>query len=148
MKEKIDFIIHNEKNWGDKQQQVSDTLCRFLPLKESFNVTFSHVKTPKQLRAYWRLIDLVTPFMIENYGEIKEREDVSEFVKFQCNYLRKVKTKTGEIFLVNSVSNADKKELSEMIAKLLFMCEHIGIKNYELNDDEKKYLDENIIKNS
>ncbi len=148
MKEKIDFIIHNEKNWGDKQQQLSDTLCRFLPLKNSFSVTLSHINTPKQLRAYWRLIDLITPFMIENYGEIKEREDVSSFVKFQCNYFRKVKTQTGEILLVNSVADADKKELSEMIAKLLFMCEHIGIKNYELNDDEKKYLDENIIKNS
>ena len=147
MKEKIDFIIHNEKNWGDKQQQLSDTLCRFLPLKESFHVTFTHIKTPKQLRAYWRLIDLVTPFMIESHG-FKDKDQVSYFVKMQCDYFLNIKTSSGYRQIVYSLSDANKTQLSEMIAKLLFMCEYIGIENYELNDDEKKYLDENIIKNS
>lgn len=147
MKEKIDFIIHNEKNWGDKQQQVSDTLCRFLTLKESFNITFTHIKTPKQLRAYWRLIDLVAPFMIESHG-FKDKDQVSNFVKMQCDYFLNIKTSSGYRQIVYSLSDANKTQLSEMIAKLLFMCEYIGIENYELDDEEKKYLDENIIKSS
>ena len=66
----------------------------------------------------------------------------------QCDYFLNIKTSSGYRQIVYSLSDANKTQLSEMIAKLLFMCEYIGIENYELNDDEKKYLDENIIKNS
>lgn len=148
MKEKIDFIIHNEKNWGDKQQQVSDTLCRFLSLKNSFSVTLSHINTPKQLRTYWRLIDLVTPHMIETNPDLENKKGVSDFVKNSCGHCRIVKGKNIEYIKAKSNSNVDKKKLSEMIKFLLVICEFFKIKNYELNDDEKKYLDENIIKNS
>lgn len=140
MKEKIDFIEHNERNWGDKQAEMSKTLCKFLAEKKSFSISFTHMKTPKQLRAYWRLIDLITPFMIENYGEIDSREDVSIFVKLQCNFSKKITHKNGEMIIAKSTSEADKKMLSELIDKLLFMCENIGIKNYELSNEEKTYI--------
>jgi len=148
VKEKIDFIIHNEKNWGDKQQQVSDTLCRFLSLKNSFSVTLSHINTPKQLRTYWRLIDLVTPHMIETNPDLENKDGVSDFIKNSCGHSRIVKGKNIEYLKAKSNSNVDKKKLSEMIKFLLVICEFFKIENYELNDEEKIFLDENIIKNS
>ena len=140
MKEKIDFIEHNERTWGDKQAEMSKTLCKFLAEKKSFSISFTYIKSPKQLRAYWRLIDLVTPYMIQTNPDLENKGDVSDFIKNSCGHSRIVKGKNIEYLKAKSNSSVDKKKLSEMIEFLLVICEFFKVKNYELSNEEKTYI--------
>lgn len=144
MKQTIEFIDCHKKNWGDLQVQVSNKLCGFLRNGKSFKVSFEQSKTPKQLRAYWRLVGLITPYMQETYkGQINNTEDVSNFVKMQCEFYKEVKTRNGNMIIPKSLKIATTTQLKEMIEKLLFMCKFFDIEEYELTSQEEEDLEIN-----
>ena len=143
MKETIEFIDCHKNNWGDLQVAVSSKLCGFLKLGRSFKVSFEQSKTPKQLRAYWRLVGLITPYMTETYkGQINNTEDTSNFVKMQCGFCKEVKAKSGPMLIPKSLKIANIEELREMIEKLLFICRFFDIPNHELTTEEENDLNE------
>ena len=51
-----------------------------------------------------------------------------------------MKGKNIEYLKAKSNSSVDKKKLSEMIEFLLVICEFFKIKNYELSNEEKTYI--------
>lgn len=140
---KLTFLTANKSDWGDKQQIMYEEFTKLLASGRDFSVEYKENKSSKQLRAYWRLVGLVFPFLQQCYkGDISSTEEVSNFLKIECGYFKAVKTKTKEIVLAKSLKEASKQELMMLIDKLLFLCEFFGVKDYELTSDEEKALNE------
>jgi hypothetical protein len=128
---KIDFLFAN-KNLGDKQGEVSAKLCEFLEGKKDFSVEFKYDKTPKQHRGYWRLCSLLAPHLQDKYGEVFDKDLVSELVKKSCGYIITVQKRE----LTKSLKNANRDQLGIFIEKLYQICEFFGLKDYELMPEE------------
>lgn len=139
---KIDFANKTEK---EKDKLIGEGYAYLVEAaKQNKNIEINEQeegKSSKQLKGYWRLIGLIQPFIEESYG-IKGKEDVSNFLKMQCNFCKEVFTKhRGYITLVKSLKDATKEDLKEMIDKLYFICEFYEIKDYELKPQEQRDME-------
>lgn len=140
---KITFFTSQKQNWGEKQAEISKTLCDFLAKGKDFSVKFDFDKTGKQHRGYWRLIDLVTPYLKKAYGdEIKTSNDAHEFIKMESGFCKKVKTKKSELVLPKSLTEATLEDMKVLIENLYFVCEFFKIKDYELKSEEEREMNE------
>lgn len=133
------FLDAQTEDWGKKQAGLVSTLLLYLKSGKAFTVVFDYIKTPKQLRYYWRLIGLVVPYLQETHG-LDDKDEVSNFIKVSCGYFKSVKTKGQEVVIPKSLRKASKSEIMTMIDKLMFICEHFGIKDYEITEEEQKHL--------
>ena len=136
----ITFIDAKTEDWGQKQVALSQTLVLYLASGKAFTVVFDYIKTPKQLRYYWRLVDLVLPYLQETHS-LDDKDEVSDFIKTLCGYFKTVKAKGQDVVIPKSLRKASKSEIMTMIDKLMFICEQFKIKDYEITEKEKQDLD-------
>jgi hypothetical protein len=104
--------------------------------KGEFEVEFraiSKKRTNKQNAGYFRLCSLLVPFFQKEYGEIFDKELVSETVKLSANYSIKV----GKQVSPKSLKRATIEDMSILIKKLYEICDYFKLKNYQLTDDEE-----------
>jgi hypothetical protein len=137
---KLLFNFQNKSTFGQLQKQLSDTLCAMLAAGKDFSVKFDYDKTPKQHRGYFRLVDLLLPYLSKSYGEINNKDDADDFIRIESGYFKVVKTKNKEIVLPISIKTAAKEDLMRLINKAYEACEFYDIKDYELTSAETQAL--------
>ena len=71
---------------------------------------------------------LLVPHVRKSYGEMFDKDLVSDLAKISAGYC--VKTKTGN--LPKSLKTISQEDMNTLIEKLYFMCEFYGLKDYEL----------------
>jgi len=128
---KILFNFQTTDDLGDKQTQVSRLMREYLAAKKDFFVEFKEEKNPKSqksLNGYWRICTLLVPHVRKSYGEVFDKDLVSDLAKISAGYC--VKTKTGN--LPKSLKTISQEDMNTLIEKLYFMCEFYGLKDYEL----------------
>ncbi len=89
-----------------------------------------------QNAGYWRICTLLAPHMQEQYGEIIDKEEVSNTAKLAIGYSVKI----GKQASPRSLTKATKEQMNLLIEKLYEMCEFFGLKNYELTSAETQAL--------
>ena len=141
MTKRLNFYNANKENWGDLQVAVSELLRECLASKKDFVVEFRENKTPKQLRGYWRLIDLITPYLQDKFGGCFDRDLASEFVKIRTGYVEKVEAKKQVLQVPKSLKNATKQDLNHLIETIYRICNYFDIKDYELTTQEIKEIE-------
>lgn len=114
---------------------------------KDFEVEFKAVdkkRSLKQNAGYWRICSLLVPHFQKEYGQIFDKELVSETVKLSAGHSVKV----GKQVSPKSLTKATQDEMNILIEKLYEICEHFGLKNYELTSEERqamiKYFEESI----
>tara|TARA_R110000803_G_scaffold141465_1_gene207901 strand:+ start:70 stop:513 length:444 start_codon:yes stop_codon:yes gene_type:complete len=139
-------FLHLSSMTKRESEDLVGKICRQaweLALKcTNFEIEFKQIKTPKQLRGYWRLVVLATPYLKESYGNIDNKDEASDFIKMLSGFHKEVETKTKKILLPKSLKTASKKDLMKLIEKLLLICEFFEIKDYELKDQEQRDLEQ------
>lgn len=107
---KLNFNTQDKSNWGDLQAQVSDELIKCLASGKSFSVEFGELKESKsnqQLKGYWRICSLVVPHIQKEWGEIVDKEEVSNTAKLAIGYSVKI----GQQITPKSLTKATKEEI-------------------------------------
>ena len=135
---KFFFFQSNKQNWGDLKAKVSEILVHHLGSKKDFSVSFENDKTPKQLRGYYRICEILAPYMAEFQGVIGTKDLVAAFVEDECNYIIPLKGKR----LHKSLTEASVKDMKLLIGRLYEMGAAYGAKGYELTSEEKKAMNE------
>jgi hypothetical protein len=128
---KLLFNFQNKSTFGQLQKQLSDTICSMLAMGKDFSVEFKEEKKSKSqasLNGFWRLCTLLVPHVRKSYGEIFDKEMVSDLAKISAGYC--VKTKTS--LLPKSLKTISQEDMNLLIEKLYFMCNFYGLEDYEL----------------
>jgi hypothetical protein len=102
-----------------------------------FEVEFRAVdkkRSIKQNSGYWRICSLLAPHFQKEYGQIFDKELVSETVKLSAGYSVKV----GKQISPKSLTKATQEDMKVLIEKLYEICEHFRLKGYELTIQEKQ----------
>ena len=99
-------------------------------------VEIKESRNNKQNAGYWRLCGLLAPHMQKEYGEIIDKEEVSNTAKLAIGYSVKV----GKQASPRSLTKATKEQMNLLIEKLYEMCEFFGLKDYELTSYEKQAM--------
>jgi hypothetical protein len=136
---KLTFLQSNKPNWGNLQINLSDAIIHFLKCGKNFEIEFSEVKEKRNLAqnaGYWRICSLLAPYMQEQYGEIVDKEEVSNTAKLAIGYSVKI----GKQVTPRSLTKATKEQMNLLIEKLYGMCEFFNLKNYELTSAEMQAL--------
>ena len=89
-----------------------------------------------QNAGYWRICTLLAPHIQEQYGEIIDKEEVSNTAKLAIGYSVKI----GKQASPRSLTKATKEQMNLLIEKLYEMCEFFNLKNYELTSAETQAL--------
>lgn len=70
----------------------------------TIDVTFKkrrNKRSNKQNKYYWSIIVVIFQnCILEEWGEVKTKQEVHEFLKYNCNYEEKVNEDTGEVLRV------------------------------------------------
>lgn len=128
---KFTFSFQDTVSFGILQAGISRAICDFLEGKKDFSVEFKEeekMASKKALNGYWRLCTMLIPHVRKSYGQIFDKDMVSDLAKLSAGY--SVKTKTGS--LPKSLKSINQEEMSVLIEKLYQMCEWYGLKDYEL----------------
>lgn len=110
---------------------LSRVSYEFIQLNKDFSVEFREEKkskSQKSLNGYWRICTLLVPHVRKSYGEIFDKEMVSDLAKISARYC--VKTKTS--LLPKSLKTISQEDINLLIERLYFMCDFYGLKDYEL----------------
>lgn len=110
-------------------------------------VEYKPKRTLKQNAGYWRICSLLAPCVQEKWGEIIDKEMVSNSAKLAIGYSVNIgKQKTPK-----SLTKATVEEMNMLIEQLYKMCEFFELKNYELTKEEERamldYYNNNIKRN-
>lgn len=136
---KLTFFQSNKTNWAKLQVELSDAITKHLACGKDFEIEFSEVKegkTPSQHKGYWRICSLLAPCMQKEWGEIVDKEEVSNTAKLAVGYSVKI----GKQVTPKSLTKATKEEMNLLIEKLYQMCEFFGLKDYELTPYETQSM--------
>lgn len=107
--------------------------------KQGKNVEIVEVKesrSPKQNAGYWRICGLLAPHMQKAWGEVVDKEEVSNTAKLAVGYSVKI----GKQVTPKSLTKATKEEMNLLIEKLYQMCEFFGLGGYELTPHEQQAM--------
>lgn len=140
---KFSFSFSQPETFGDLQAKVSEALCIHLAAKKDFVVSFANEGTAKQLRGFYRICDILAPYMEESEGVFFDKDIVKEVVKQECNYCTTIKGKP----ITKSLAHASRDEMTAMIKKLYELGEFYEAKNFRLTSNEKQALAEFYEKN-
>lgn len=125
----------DKKNFCNQVYFETVNLCN----KGAFEVEFKNTKkgrTLNQNSGYWRICTILTPYVKKEYGEICDKEFVSDLAKLGAGYSQKV----SKSVVPKSLTKATKEEMGILIEQLYKMCEFFGLKDYELTTTEKQIL--------
>lgn len=115
--------------------------------KGEFEVEFKKItknKTSYQLRGFWRICTILVPYVREKYGEICDKEFVSDMAKLSAGYSHKI----GNQIVPKSLTKATKEEMGILIEKLYQICIFFELKDYELTSSETRAMIEFYDKSS
>lgn len=107
--------------------------------KQGKNVEIVEIKEAKSNRqnaGYWRLCTLLAPYMQKEWGEVVDKEEVSNTAKLAVGYSVKI----GKQVTPKSLTKATKEEMNLLIEKLYEMCAFFNLKNYELTPYETQSM--------
>lgn len=107
--------------------------------KGAFEVEFKKLTKSRSLSqnaGYWRICTILAPCVQEEYGEICDKEFVSDMAKLSAGYSHKI----GKQIVPKSLTKASKEDMNILIEKLYQICEYFGLKNYELTSAEMQSL--------
>ena len=127
-------IITDVKNGSLKRNRnrIREAIRSF----EGKTITLS-IKTKGKERSnmqnsyYWAVIVVIWRKLIQDeWGEFMTSKEVHEFLKYNCNYIEKIDTETGEILRVskstkeNSTTEQEEFHLkARLLAETMFNCE-------------------------
>lgn len=130
-----------------KKNQCNAVYFECVNRKGDFEVEVRAIDKKRSLAqnsGYWRLASLLVPCFQREYGQIFDKELVSETVKLSAGYSVKV----GKQVSPRSLTKATQEDMNILIEKLYEICEHFGLKGYELTSEEKqamiKYFEKSI----
>lgn len=107
--------------------------------KGEFEVEFKKVTesgTLEPYAGYWRLATNLAPYVQEQYGEICDKDFVSNLAKLGAGYSKKV----SKSVVPKSLTKATKEEMGILIEQLYKMCEFFGMSDYELTSSETRAM--------
>lgn len=107
--------------------------------KGEFEVEFKKLtksRTLSQNAGFWRICTILAPYVQEQYGEICDKDFVSDMAKLSAGYSHKV----GKQVVPKSLTKATKEDMNILIEKLYSICEHFGLKDYELTPEETRAM--------
>lgn len=136
---KLTFFQSNKANWTKLQVELSDAITKHLACGKDFEIEFSEVKDPRSLKqnaGYWRICSLLAPHMQKAWGEVVDKEEVSNTAKLAVGYSVKI----GKQVTPKSLTKATKEEMNLLIEKLYEMCEFFGLGGYELKPHEQQAM--------
>jgi len=107
-----------------------------LTMGKDFVVEIKSDKTSKQLRGFYRICGILSPYMAEAEGIFFDKDMVKEYVKQECNYCVVVRGK----MITKSISKATKEEMRILIDKLYELGSFFAAKDYKLTSHEVKAL--------
>ena len=125
----------DKKNFCNQVYFEAKNFCE----KGEFEVEFKKLtksKTLSQNAGYWRICTILTPYVKEQYGEICDKDFVSDLAKLGAGYSQKV----SKSVVPKSLTKATKEEMGILIEQLYKMCEFFGMKDYELTPNESKAM--------
>jgi hypothetical protein len=133
---RFSFFQSNKQSWGDLQARVSEILVYHLGSGKDFFVSFGNDKTPKQLRGFYRICNIIAPYMAESEGTFFDKDMVKQFVKQECNFCCLVKGRS----ITKSLVFADREKMTAMIKRLYELGEFYEAKDFKLTSAEKQSL--------
>jgi hypothetical protein len=141
MKEYI-FTKENQALWAHKIDAVSKLIKELsIECKQDFIVTidkYSPKRSGKQLRAYWRLINVVRKFMQEE-GNNYTQEEVSNFFKNNAG-LYKEAYGGKALKSISSKGETTVEEMKGLIETVLQFGIDFGLKDCFIEPEELKEL--------
>ena len=125
----------DKKNFCNQVYFQAISLCD----KGAFEVEFKKLTKSRSLSqnaGYWRLCTNLIPYVQKEYGEICDKEFVSDLAKLGAGYSKKV----SKSVVPKSLTKATQEEMGILIEQLYKMCEFFGLKNYELTSSENRAM--------
>ena len=125
----------DKKNFCNQVYFQAVSLCD----KGAFQVEFKKLpksRSSSQNGGYWRLCTIPAPYVQKEYGEICDKEFVSDLAKLGAGYSKKV----SKSVVPKSLTKATQEEMGMLIEQLYKMCEFFGVKDYELTSYEKQAM--------
>lgn len=135
---KITFYQAAKDEWKVKSETLRTSFVAAKELGKDFFVKIATEETKPSLRGFYRLCDLVAPYMKDSEGVLFDKDMVKEYVKQDCNYCMMYR---GRI-ITKSMSLITEEQLWAMILRLYEICAFYGLQNYELTSYEKKAFNE------
>ena len=137
---KFKFLKEDKVGWTRKLDQ-SLLIIRKVLEGESGDLeislkSFKLNKSNDQLRGYWRIATNLLPYVKEQYGEICDKDFVSDLAKLGAGYSQKI----SKSVVPKSLTKATKEEMGILIEQLYKMCEFFGMKDYELTSSETRAM--------
>lgn len=137
---KFKFLKEDKVGWTRKLDQ-SIVIIRKVLEGESGDLeislkSFKLNKSDGQLRGYWRIATNLLPYVKEQYGEICDKDFVSDLAKLGAGYSQKV----SKSVVPKSLTKATKEEMGILIEQLYKMCEFFGVSDYELTSSETRAM--------
>lgn len=137
---KFKFLKEDKVGWTRKLDQ-SIVIIRKVLEGESGDLeislkSFKLNKSNDQLRGYWRIATNLLPYVKEQYGEICDKDFVSDLAKLGAGYSQRI----SKSVVPKSLTKATKEEMGILIEQLYKMCEFFGMKDYELTSSETRAM--------
>lgn len=137
---KLTFLTQHKSNWGELQASLSKGLQECMSSGKDFEVEFKEIKQARSMSqnaGYWRLCTMLIPYFQKEYGQICDKDFVSDTAKLSASFSNKI----GKQLVPRSLTTATKEDMNILIEKLYSICEHFGLKNYELTSAEMRALE-------
>jgi len=125
----------DKKNFCNQVYFEAISLCD----KGAFEIEFKKLTKSKSLSqnaGYWRLCTILAPYIQKEYGEICDKDFVSDLAKLGAGYSKKV----SKSVVPRSLTKATQEEMEMLIEQLYRMCEFFGLKDYELTSSENRAM--------
>lgn len=125
----------DKKNFCNQVYFEAVSLCD----KGAFEVEFKKLtksRTLPQNAGYWRICTILAPYVKEQYGEICDKEFVSDMAKLSAGYSHKV----GKQIVPKSLTKATQDDMAILIEQLYKICEFFKLKDYELTSSENRAM--------
>jgi len=125
----------DKKNFCNQVYFEAVSLCD----KGAFEVEFKKLiksRSLSQNAGYWRICTILAPYVQKEYGEICDKEFVSDLAKLGAGYSKKV----SKSVVPKSLTKATQEEMGILIEQLYRMCEFFGLKDYELTSSENRAM--------
>jgi len=131
------FYADEKEHWQVKKLALFEFLKLAFSVEGDFQVEVKNInKSAKQIRGFYRVCDVLAPYMSQAEGILCDRDFVKEFVKLECSFYTSLKGKN----IPKSLVSASKEEMNMMIGRLMEIGAAYDAVGYELTNYEKQAL--------
>lgn len=121
---KIEFR-HNEKDWGEKQHEISKQIVKCLKSGKEWGVKFYEIKqkkTTQQIRGIYTLLKLIKPHFDKWQKGDYSIEQIKEYVKTELDFTREPNEFEIKLMIKSTGFNPKTKEEKE---KCIAFCKRM-----------------------